>query len=71
MPNDVRVIIRALPDDAPASVRLRRWLKLGLRTFGLRCVSVEEVPIAASGLASAASCAPEPTPEPSGRGERG
>jgi hypothetical protein len=43
-PQLMLVTIRALPDDAPAAVRLRRWLKLGLRTFGLRCVSVEEVP---------------------------
>jgi hypothetical protein len=32
------LVIEALADDeTPALVRLRRWLKAGLRTYGLRC----------------------------------
>ena len=31
-------------DGPPADVRLRRWLKLGLRCHGLRCVGVADVP---------------------------
>jgi hypothetical protein len=53
-PQAVRLTVRPLPDDAPAAVRLRRWLKLGLRTFGLKCLSVEEVPNGSPGTAPAA-----------------
>jgi len=31
---------RDLPDDAPLIVRLRRWLKAGLRAYGLRCKEI-------------------------------
>jgi hypothetical protein len=41
---DVRLIIKPLPDEVPAAIGIRRWLKQGLRAFGLKCVSVEEVP---------------------------
>ena len=34
------VTIEALPDDAPATIRLRRWLKTGYRWLRLRCVSI-------------------------------
>ena len=40
------IIIEAAPArDAtpPASVRLRQWLKVGLRAFELRCIDVREV----------------------------
>jgi hypothetical protein len=47
---DVRLTIRALPDaEVPAAVRLRRWLKLGLRSFRLRCTEIE-------GLAGKTEC---------------
>ncbi len=32
-----------VPDSVPGIIRLRRFLKLALRGFGLRCVSVEPV----------------------------
>ena len=32
---------RDLPDDAPLIVRLRRWLKAGLRAYGLKCREIE------------------------------
>jgi hypothetical protein len=37
------VQVRALPDPdgAPGIVRFRRWLKCGLRSFGLRCIAIE------------------------------
>jgi hypothetical protein len=38
-----RIELQALPDPAPATVRLRRALKTLLRAFRLRCRSVEEV----------------------------
>jgi hypothetical protein len=45
---DVRLTIRPLPDaEAPAAIRLRRWLKMGLRVFGLRCTAFEKVPAGA------------------------
>jgi len=38
-----RLTLRALPSDAPATVRLRAALKLFLRRFRLRCERIEEV----------------------------
>ena len=29
------------PDGAPSIIRLRRFLKMALRSFGLRCVKIE------------------------------
>jgi hypothetical protein len=40
---DCRVTLRPLRSDVPAVVRLRRFLKLALRAFGLRAVEVAEV----------------------------
>jgi hypothetical protein len=37
-----RIVVEALPDDVPEPVRLRRWLKLGLRAFGFRCLDCTE-----------------------------
>jgi hypothetical protein len=39
-----RVLLRAQPGKVPATIRLKRFLKLALRAFGLRCVAVEEIP---------------------------
>jgi len=43
IPERYTVLVCALPDPdgAPAIVRFRRWLKSGLRAFGLRCVRCE------------------------------
>jgi hypothetical protein len=38
-----RVLLRAQPGEIPATIRLKRFLKLALRAFGLRCVSCEEI----------------------------
>ena len=35
--------LRAEPGMVPAVVRLRRFLKAALRSYGLRCVEVREV----------------------------
>jgi hypothetical protein len=35
--------LRALPDNVPATVRLRRLLKVALRSFKLRCTMAVEV----------------------------
>ena len=40
---DIRLTLHPLPDDVPVEVRLRQLLKVALRRFRLRCVSVEEV----------------------------
>jgi hypothetical protein len=40
----VVITIRGLRSDAPFNVRLRRWLKLGLRGFQHRCLSLRDVP---------------------------
>jgi hypothetical protein len=37
-----RLELEALADDVPAAIRLRRALKLLLRTFGLRCRSAAD-----------------------------
>jgi hypothetical protein len=42
-----RLTLRAPPDGVPDGVKLRRLLKALLRRFGLRCLSVEEVPAVA------------------------
>lgn len=36
----VVLVLEALPDDVPGLVRLRRYLKLALRGYGLRCTHV-------------------------------
>jgi hypothetical protein len=39
-----RLDLEALPDGgAPAVIRLRRWLKTGLRAFGLRCTAAVQL----------------------------
>lgn len=38
-----RLVVQALDDPVPAIVRLRRWLKTGLRSFGLRCTDAVQV----------------------------
>lgn len=37
-----RVDLRALPSDIPEAIRLRRFLKAALRSYGFRCVAVEQ-----------------------------
>jgi hypothetical protein len=37
------VTIRVLPARTPAAIRLRQWLKIGLRALGLKATRVEEV----------------------------
>jgi hypothetical protein len=32
-----------LPKPVAAAVRLKLWLKIGLRAFGLKCEAVEEI----------------------------
>jgi hypothetical protein len=39
-----RLELEALPSDTPAVIRLRAALKLFLRRFDLRCVSIIEAP---------------------------
>ena len=43
-PGDYRLILRPLASTTPAVVRLRRFLKMALRSYGLRAVVVQEVP---------------------------
>ena len=37
---DVLLILRAMPDDVPAAIRLRRALKALLRTYRIRCRAI-------------------------------
>ena len=39
----VRLTLRALPCEVPAIHRLRRLLKMALRSYDMRCESIEEV----------------------------
>jgi hypothetical protein len=39
-----QLVVEALPDEVPANIRLRTFLKRALRSFGIRCVSISEVP---------------------------
>jgi hypothetical protein len=43
-PSDYRITLQPLPDRIPGIARLRRFLKMALRGYGLRCVRNEEVP---------------------------
>jgi hypothetical protein len=43
-PRDILLILRPLADEVPPAVRLRQALKVLLRAFGLRCLSVEWLP---------------------------
>jgi hypothetical protein len=52
------VRVRAKPDPVPAAVRLRRWLKLGLRGFGMRAVAVEKLPAGPEATEAATDSAP-------------
>jgi hypothetical protein len=38
-----QLTLEALPDSAPAVIRLRRFLKAALRAYGLRCTSAVEL----------------------------
>jgi hypothetical protein len=43
---EFRVQVRAVGADeaeGPPAVRLRKWLKIGLRAFNLRCISAVQV----------------------------
>ena len=35
--------LESLPDDAPPIIRLRRFLKMALRAYGLRCTSAVQL----------------------------
>jgi hypothetical protein len=63
------VELQALPDAAPAAVRLRRFLGLALRAFRLKAVSVVELS-AGTGRPPAAAAA-TPPPHPLNRGRDG
>lgn len=39
--DDWPILIRPQPGPVPAAVRIKRWLKLGLRAFGLVCSSLD------------------------------
>lgn len=41
-PERFALVLRAVPDPGgvPAIIRLRRFLKMSLRSYGLRCVSI-------------------------------
>jgi hypothetical protein len=40
----IRVVRDPVPGDRPVSIRLRWFLKAALRAYGLKAVSIEEVP---------------------------
>lgn len=60
------IIVRTLPDSVPGSIRMRRWLKLALRSYGLKVESVgERLPVAqASPPAAPAKRPRKPRPKP-------
>ena len=39
-----RVHLEAPADDVPAAIRLRRFLKMALRSFNLRCTGIVQTP---------------------------
>jgi hypothetical protein len=40
-PDDWVIVFRALKSDTPATIRIRHLLKRALRTFGLKCLSID------------------------------
>jgi hypothetical protein len=42
-PADYMLVVRVWPDEVPAGRRLARWLKLGLRAFGVRVLTLSPV----------------------------
>jgi hypothetical protein len=52
-------LVAQADDDAPAHVRLRRFLKAALRAWGLRCTAVRELPTTTPPLAQDGT-SPEP-----------
>jgi copper oxidase (laccase) domain-containing protein len=40
---DFRVTLHAQSSDLPAIVRLRQLLKIALRSYGFRCVALEQI----------------------------
>src|SRR5438874_1955821 len=62
------LVVTPLPGDVPGDVRVRRWLKRGLRDFGLRCVSVgERCPDAPPGAPTSPPAADRPPEGPAAR----
>lgn len=39
-----KIVLRAQPQSVDPGARLQRLLKLALRSFGFRCIGVEEMP---------------------------
>jgi hypothetical protein len=50
------LVVRALPHDVPGEIRMRRWLKVALRGYGIRVESV-------GSRLPAQPAAPPPTPK--------
>ena len=38
------LVLRPEPSDIPSIIRLRRFLKAALRSYGMRCTSIQEQP---------------------------
>lgn len=39
----IRLTLKPLPDDVPEAIRLRHVLKRLLRTYGFRCMAIDNV----------------------------
>jgi hypothetical protein len=59
---DFRLTLRALRDPVPAAHRLKKALKILLRSFGLKCVACEPVPSNGPQASPAAPDAPGNAP---------
>jgi hypothetical protein len=40
-PERYTIVLQAMPSDAPAIIRLRRFLKAALRSYRFRCIGCE------------------------------
>ncbi len=71
MSNHFTIVVRPEGDGPPAEIRLRRFLKTALRSYGLRCTAIGIGPDEPDAGAVAARPSQDPTPPDANRAEIG
>ena len=70
--SDYVLTLRSLPGDAPPEIRLRKLLKLALRTCRFRCIGIQQKDTTTAIVEDATTPAPSepPTPQTSRKRKR-